>query len=88
MEDGDELSKDMVDLLSWCSVNNTYLNYKTPADVKSKRGRGADQRNYGIQWLKERYKVGQQPGVVYFGDDDNTYDIRLFEEVSICVWYV
>ena len=85
VEDGSELSKDVTEVLNWCSVSNIYLNYQAPTNLKFTRGRGADQRNYGMQWLRERYKVGQQPGVVYFGDDDNTYDIRLFEEVSICV---
>ena len=82
VEDGDKLSQDVEDILNWCSVNSTYLSYKTPPDRKGKRGTGADQRNYAMQWLREHYKVGQQPGVVYFGDDDNTYDIRLFEEVG------
>ena len=85
MEDGDKKSQDVVDVLDWCSVSSVYLNHKTPQDIRWKRGRGAEQRNLGMQWLRERYKIGQQPGVVYFGDDDNTYDIRLFEEVSTCV---
>ena len=88
VEDADELSQDVTDILNWCSVNSTYLRYKTPPKRRGKRGTGADQRNYAMQWLRERYKVGQLQGVVYFGDDDNTYDIRLFEEVSMCVIYM
>ena len=83
VEDANELCEDVVDILNWCSVNSTYLRYKTPPDRQGKRGTGADQRNYAMQWLREQYKVGQLQGVVYFGDDDNTYDIRLFEEVSM-----
>ena len=86
VEDGDELSDDVMDVLTRCSVKSTYLRYKTVPEHK--RGKGADQRNHGMNWLRNRYKVGQLRGVVYFGDDDNTYDIQLFEEVSmqcICV---
>ena len=84
VEDGNELSQDVVDILNRCSVNSTHLRYKTP-DWQSDQGTGADQRNYAMKWLREHYAVGQVPGVVYFGDDDNTYDLRLFEEVSMYV---
>ena len=33
------------------------------------------------EWLRKNYEVGKANGVVYFGDDDNTYDFRVFEEV-------
>jgi len=39
--------------------------------------RGVEGRNEGIRIVK---KLGL-PGVVYFGDDDNAYDYRLFEEI-------
>ena len=85
MEDGNELSQDVLDILNWCSVHSTYLRYQTPVRLKPVRGKGAEQRNHALQWLRKQYKVGQLQGVVYFGDDDNTYDIRLFEEVSMCI---
>lgn len=49
-----------------------------------KKNRGVEQRNLAIDWLRERTTAGTLPrrGVVYFGDDDNTYDTALFEEVS------
>lgn len=56
--------------------------------------RGAEQRNHGINWVFESASKGflsEQPnsakveGVVYFGDDDNTYDIQVFKEVCVCV---
>lgn len=40
--------------------------------------RGVANRNAAVEWLRSNVKSG----VVYFADDDNTYDIRLFEEVS------
>ena len=39
--------------------------------------RGIDQRNAGLDIVR---KVGL-PGIIYFADDDNVYDYRLFEEL-------
>ena len=39
----------------------------------------------GLEWLRDTYKYGDDKdiqGVVYFGDDDNLYDVRLFDEVK------
>ena len=41
--------------------------------------KGVSNRNGGIKWIREN----ANSGVVYFADDDNSYDIRLFEEVII-----
>lgn len=40
-------------------------------------------RNLGIDWIREN----ANNGVVYFADDDNTYDLALFDEVTylICI---
>jgi beta-1,3-glucuronyltransferase len=47
---------------------------------KSKlKPRGVANRNAALDWVRSNCKSG----VVYFADDDNTYDIRLFEEVCI-----
>jgi beta-1,3-glucuronyltransferase len=47
---------------------------------KSKfKPRGVANRNAALAWLRNNAKSG----VLYFADDDNTYDIRLFEEVII-----
>ena len=40
--------------------------------------KGIFQRNKALAWLKESQF---ENGVVYFADDDNAYDTRLFEEV-------
>ena len=46
---------------------------------KSKfKPRGVANRNAALGWLRNNAKSG----VLYFADDDNTYDIRLFEEVQ------
>ena len=41
--------------------------------------RGVEQRNAGLNWLRKHFNCN---GVFYFGDDDNKYDLRLFDEVS------
>lgn len=47
-------------------------------------GRGMQQRNHGLKWLRKFYAKNPLPkngGVVYFADDDNTYDLRIFEKM-------
>jgi Glycosyltransferase family 43. len=39
--------------------------------------RGVANRRAAIQWIRKN----AQKGVVYFGDDDNTFDLKLFEEI-------
>jgi len=50
-----------------------------------------EQRNAALKWI--RTNLANIPkGVVYFGDDDNTYDLRLFDEIravnKVGVWPV
>ena len=72
-----------------CKVKSTHLNIRTdpklqlkPKDPHSLHHRGVEQRNIVIDWLRQHY-VNETSGVVYFGDDDNTYDLQLFEEVCM-----
>lgn len=89
IEDSDKQTKLVSNLLKHCPVNSTLLNRKTqkksvphpPNDKPSNRG--ASQRNIGLEWLRKVYNPGQIRGVVYFADDDNTYDIQIFNEVNI-----
>ena len=76
---------------------STHLNIRTSEDLRLKpnqgfwkKPRGVEQRNHAIDWLSESAAAGflgdvknsaRVEGVVYFGDDDNTYDIALFDEV-------
>lgn len=53
-----------------------------PEKYKQKKGakpRGVSNRNRGLQWIR----ANATSGVFYFADDDNTYDIALFDEVSV-----
>ena len=53
--------------------------------------RGVDQRNCGLQWIRDNLSRNNS-GVVYFMDDDNTYSLQLFEEMrftkKVSVWPV
>ncbi|KAL4239057.1 Galactosylgalactosylxylosylprotein 3-beta-glucuronosyltransferase 1 [Mactra antiquata] len=82
--------------LAGCKLSYTHLNVATPENYKLKESdpnwlkpRGVLQRNAGIDWIQ---KQPQTKGVVYFADDDNTYDLQVFEEmrftVKVSVWPV
>ncbi len=45
-----------------------------------RKHRGSEQRNLGIEWVKINSKSNDD--VVYFADDDNSYKLELFDEVS------
>ena len=91
VEDAEAATPLVTTLLSRCSVDTEYLFVKTSAELVNsgkeaiKKPRGIEQRNLALKWLRDNFKVGQMKGVVYFGDDDNTYHLQVFEEVCIMV---
>lgn len=46
-----------------------HVNYSKP--------RGVSNRNLGLEWLR----LNADDGVFYFADDDNSYDLELFEQM-------
>lgn len=46
--------------------------------TKRAKPRGVSNRNRGLQYLRQH----ATEGVLYFADDDNTYDISIFEQVG------
>lgn len=75
-------------LLAQSGLSFTHLHVETPPELQRQesdptwlRPRGVEQRNRALQWLREN-RQPSDPGVVYFADDDNTYSLRLFEEVG------
>lgn len=77
----------------------THLNIKTPVKFKMKetdpswlKPKGVLQRNLALQWLRNTLNLEKDEGIVYFADDDNTYDLELFEEIrktkKVSVWPV
>ena len=46
------------------------------------RPKGVENRNKALNWVAAYAKyLSSDTGVIYFADDDNIYDLRLFEEV-------
>ncbi|XP_061200431.1 galactosylgalactosylxylosylprotein 3-beta-glucuronosyltransferase 3 [Neopsephotus bourkii] len=85
-------------LLASSGVPFTHLHVETPPESRRRPGdppwlhpRGAEQRNRALRWLRDTRAPGDG-GVVYFADDDNTYSLRLFEEMrstrGVSVWPV
>ena len=89
MEDSDHKTELVANLLKRCPVESAHLTMRTPEMYRPKKGksaltrnRGVEQRNKGLQYVRQASTQYPGKGVVYFADDDNKYDIRLFEEVG------
>lgn len=57
------------------------LGPRPPTHMDKRSGRGVSNRLKAFQWLRENYNNTGQPGVIYLADDDNAYDIRIFDEI-------
>ena len=61
-----------------------YIHLLSPMPERYKHLRlkpsGVSSRNAAVNWIIHN-DFQLSPGVIYFGDDDNTYDLRLFEEI-------
>lgn len=90
IEDAEAKTDLVTKFLRNCGISYTHLFVQTPSSIKLGpsdpnwlKPRGVLQRNAGIDWLRSNTSPSKQPGVVYFADDDNTYSLRLFDEVSL-----
>ncbi|XP_003386699.1 PREDICTED: galactosylgalactosylxylosylprotein 3-beta-glucuronosyltransferase 3-like [Amphimedon queenslandica] len=97
IEDASTYSKVVTNVLNNCKVKSVHLHEKTTTFVSRRKGggghRGVEQRNRGLKWIRDNHGLkDSKMGVVYFGDDDNGYDIRLFHEMRftsiVSVWPV
>ncbi|CAD5213233.1 unnamed protein product [Bursaphelenchus xylophilus] len=77
IEDANRTSDAVNRLLQRSGVPHTYL-FTTSVDSLPKRG--WSHRNMAIDIIKTKYRDYNGCAVVYFADDDNTYDFRLFDE--------
>ncbi|XP_066946351.1 galactosylgalactosylxylosylprotein 3-beta-glucuronosyltransferase P-like isoform X3 [Macrobrachium rosenbergii] len=79
-DDAREINPSVISLLKTLGIPYTYMLTPMPEkfhDPKYKaKPKGVANRNGGVDWLR----LHATEGVFYFADDDNTYDIRLFEE--------
>uniref|UniRef100_A0AC35UG47 Galactosylgalactosylxylosylprotein 3-beta-glucuronosyltransferase n=1 Tax=Rhabditophanes sp. KR3021 TaxID=114890 RepID=A0AC35UG47_9BILA len=86
IEDGDKKSLGVSRILKRSGIKCTYFAAKTPKFVFPKRGWW--QRDMAIERLivnKSKFISKHQRGIVYFGDDDNSYDPKLFTDYVVNV---
>nr|XP_053627543.1 galactosylgalactosylxylosylprotein 3-beta-glucuronosyltransferase P-like [Cherax quadricarinatus] len=77
VEDAVAPTRRVLAFLDSCSVPHTYLLGTASRRYKgANKPRGVSNRNAGLKWLKGHVKEG----IIYFADDDNTYDYRIFQE--------
>lgn len=96
VEDSQRRTPLVTRLLRETGLNYTHLNVETPRNYKlrgdtrdPRMPRGTMQRNLALRWLRETFNANSsQAGIVYFADDDNTYSLELFEEVSVAEAHV
>ncbi len=98
VEDAKAKTRLVTDFLAGCGVSYTHLHVPTPAEWKLKQSdqswlkpKGVLQRNEGLFWVREHVKPGAG-SIIYFADDDNVYDLQLFEVMrstkGVAVWPV
>lgn len=85
VEDDAQKTEKVATFLEKSKIPHVHLLAETPKEMKVKpferhKPKGVIQRNKALAWMRQNLETNTE-GVVFFGDDDNTYDIRLFEEV-------
>ena len=85
VEDNSKKSRKLRTFLDESKIPHAHLFAETPkanrvTPYERRKPKGAIQRNKALTWIRRNIKFDVK-GIVYFGDDDNSYDIRLFEEV-------
>lgn len=81
IEDAMECSPILSNLLERCQIPYVHMVAPLPDIYLSalKKPRGVSQRNAAIQWILTNSNLPE--GVLYFADDDNTFDLRLFKDI-------
>ncbi|CAG2120073.1 unnamed protein product, partial [Medioppia subpectinata] len=86
VEDSTTKSVALMELLGRSDIPYVHLLAPKPKEHRNvlKDGRGVSNRLRALDWIRENCRSvadHQTAGVIYFADDDNTYDIRLFDEI-------
>lgn len=83
VEDSTARTELVARFLARCGVPYTHLHVFTPRRFKrAGMPRATEQRNVALAWLRQ-HRSTRDAGVVFFADDDNTYSLELFEEVTL-----
>ncbi|XP_049525719.1 galactosylgalactosylxylosylprotein 3-beta-glucuronosyltransferase S isoform X3 [Dermacentor silvarum] len=79
VEDATRPTEAVSRLLRDCGVPYVHLLGPCPPPLRMRaKGRGVAPRRRALAWLQANATL---PGVLYFADDDNSYDHRLFDEI-------
>jgi hypothetical protein len=92
VEDATSLNPIISDLLIRSGIPHVYLNapmplwvvyYFSQPNITKCIPKGTPNRNKALQWIKSNENTSKidSRGIIYFADDDNTYDLRLFHEI-------
>lgn len=92
-EDAMQPSVQVTELLTRSGLPYVHLLGPRPVTHRDKRsGRGVSNRLKGLQWLRDNLTNTSNEGVIYFADDDNAYDVQVFDEMmstkKVSVWPV
>jgi len=78
-EDRNTTTRAVGELLEASGLAHTQLAAARPEELIGKViGRGVFNRRAALTWIREH---AAENGVIYFADDDNSYDTRIFEEI-------
>ncbi|XP_077524740.1 galactosylgalactosylxylosylprotein 3-beta-glucuronosyltransferase S-like [Amblyomma americanum] len=79
VEDATKPTESVSRLLRDCGLPHVHLLGPCPPQLRVRnKGRGVSARRTALAWLQANATL---PGVLYFADDDNSYDHRLFDEI-------
>lgn len=82
VEDASSFSGPVRQLLIRSGVPFAHLLGPRPAThMDARSGRGVSNRLRALKYLRRKFASDVPAGVLYFADDDNAYDIRLFDEI-------